>query len=72
MEQTNLDIATAVRRAIQARGTSENKVAQAIGLPRTTFYRRVTGVTSFTGTDLVKIAKYLGMNARDLLPAESQ
>jgi transcriptional regulator with XRE-family HTH domain len=71
MEQTNFDIGAAVKRAITQHGTSENKVAQAIGLPRTTFYRRATGHASFTGSDLIKIAQHLGIDARDLLPSPS-
>jgi predicted XRE-type DNA-binding protein len=72
MDKITQEIAAAVKRAIQSAETSEHKVAQAIGLPRTTFYRRAEGHSSFTGTDLVKIAKHLGTDVRDFFSSQQQ
>ena len=54
--------------AIKERGTTQNALAKAAGIPATTFDRKINGKNDFTLNELGDIAEALGLTLGDILP----
>lgn len=62
MDPINRATAEVVRSAIFRAGTTQKAVARAIGMPPTTWTRRITGKRSFQVSELYRIARELGLS----------
>ncbi|WP_164874045.1 helix-turn-helix domain-containing protein [Rhodococcus spongiicola] len=51
---------------------SQTKAAKALGYSRQKLARRLRGVSSLTGSDLVRIAKLTGANVKDFFGEETR
>lgn len=56
-----------VRQAIAEANLSERSVSEQIGVPWTTFLRKLRGLTPFTSTDLRRLGRVLGVHASSFL-----
>lgn len=65
----NEALAAVVEQAIADGGQSQNGIAEATGIPRTTLIRRLRGHQSFTAEELHGIANVLGITVRSLVDA---
>lgn len=63
------EIADKVAAAILRSGRSQTSVAAAAGIPLTTFNRKLNGHTEFGIGELIRIARALGINPSELMPA---
>lgn len=68
MATTNELVASAVKDAISAAGSSHRKLCEATGIPSVTLNRRLNANRTFTVEELVAIADHLGVPASSLLP----
>jgi len=62
-------IAAAVKAAMKESGVSTERLAQLTQIPYTTLYRRLTGTTSFTTSQLIQIGLHLGRPASSFVSA---
>lgn len=69
---TNQTIAARVREAMAAADESEQSVAEATGIARTTLRRRLTGNSAFTTDELVPVSRHLGLPLMHFLADEEQ
>lgn len=62
-------VATRVRRAVLKSGFTPNRFADLAGIPKTTFNRRLDGVNPWDTEQLEAVAKVLGVEPNELIPA---
>lgn len=62
--------AAAVRAELAKRKLNGKKLAEALGWPRTTTWRRLNGSVPFSLDELVTVANFLAVPVADLLPTE--
>ena len=67
--QITAETADKVAAAITRSPHSKSSVAQAAGIPYTSFTRKINGHTDFTVPELARVAKVLGVPPSSLLPA---
>lgn len=73
MEQTTTAwIAGQVRAILAQRRLTGRWLAEQMGMPPTTFSRRLNGVLPFTVDELTAVARVLGVPATSFFPAEDR
>jgi hypothetical protein len=65
---TAQQIASKVTAAIKGQGRTKASVAEAAGIPWTTFSRKCNGDAEFKVSELIRIAAELGVAASTLMP----
>ena len=63
------EIADKVAATILRKNRSKSSVALAVGIPATTFTRKIGGHAEFTFSELLRIAEELETSPSDLLPS---
>lgn len=71
MEHTSREVAARIAATINSRGVTQRAVADATGIPLTTFNRKLSGRVPFNTTELFLIADALSVSAVDLFPERS-
>lgn len=69
-DQANSVVVGEVRAAMARRGVKPLAVSVAIGLNRSSMYRRLSGDTSFSVDELLAIASYLDVSPGSFFPQE--
>lgn len=64
---TTQRVAANVRAELAARRISGSRLAQTLGITRTTMYRRLAGMSPWPIDDLEPIAEFLGVTVESLL-----
>ncbi|WP_043993636.1 helix-turn-helix domain-containing protein [Leifsonia xyli] len=62
------EVAYRVAAMITRQGMKKNYIAKAVGIPPTTFKRKIDGFTDFTVSEIDRIARVLGIAPAELLP----
>lgn len=63
------EVADKVAAAILRSGRSKSSVAVSVGIPATTFGRKINGHVEFTSGELLRIAEAVEVSPSSLLPA---
>ncbi|WP_144627574.1 helix-turn-helix domain-containing protein [Arthrobacter woluwensis] len=71
MDNINADaLADKVAASILRSDRSQSSIAAEIGMAKTTFNRKVKGSTEWTVSELLRIAKAIGVSPSELVPTE--
>lgn len=73
MDPRDVALAKVVRKAIREARLTQSAVYEPIGIPRSTWKRRIAGTSSFTFSELMRVAETIDARASELVErAEEQ